>query len=548
MCGIFFLKYFTSNKKSKEIILHNFEKIQHRGPDKTIYHFDNNAFIGFHRLAINGLSENGDQPFIYDKENGHKVYVMCNGEIYNFMQLNKKYKLGLDEDDSDCAVIYPLFEKFGIEKMIDMLDGVFAFIIYDTETEMIWAGRDPIGVRPLFYGITENQIGFCSEAKGLNELMEVIPFPPGSYYCSKDDNPKKYFNIDEHRDNGPNPYLSLIKDSDIYETVRSVFTNAVHKRMLSHRPIGSLLSGGLDSSLVAAIVQQEMKKMGKTLNTYSIGFKGSPDLKAARIVADYIGSNHHEVNLDMKEIEERLPEIIMQLETWDTTTIRASVGMFFISEYIHKNSEDVVIFSGEGADELCQGYLYFHRQPSDILGSKESMRLMSNLYMYDVLRADRTTAAHGLELRVPFLDKEFMKLITSLPTRKVCPRKGIEKYLIRRSFQDTGLLPDEILWRTKEAFSDGVSSEKNNWLDKIKAIANSSIDEATFENSKTNIVYCTPRTKEELYYRSIFKAFRYNDKWIVDYWMPKWSPETVDPSARTLTIYSNLNKQEEVKE
>lgn len=544
MCGIFFLKYFTSQKKPKEIILNNFEKIKHRGPDKTVYHFDKSAFIGFHRLAINGLSEKGDQPFIYDKDNGHKIYVICNGEIYNYKELNKKFKLELDEDDSDCAVIYPLFEKLGLEKMIDLLDGVFAFVIYDTETDNIYAGRDPIGVRPLFYGVNDNQIGFCSEAKGLSDLMDVVPFPPGSYFSSVDGFPKKFFQIDDYKENGPNPYLSLIKDSEIYEAVRNVFTKAVHKRLLSDRPIGSLLSGGLDSSLVASIVQKEMKKNGKCLNTYSIGFKGSPDLKAARIVADYIGSNHHEVNLDMKEIENRLPEIIMQLETWDTTTIRASIGMFFISEYIHKNSQDVVIFSGEGADELCQGYLYFHRQPSDILGYSESMRLMNNLYMYDVLRADRTTAAHGLELRVPFLDKEFMKLITSLPARKICPRKKIEKYLIRQAFSETGLLPDEILWRTKEAFSDGVSSEKNNWLDKIKSLTNASIDNATFELAKKTTLHCPPRTKEELYYRKIFNAFYKNDQWIADFWMPKWSPETIDPSARTLTLYSNMNSEE----
>jgi len=337
--------------------------------------------------------------------------------------------------------------------------------------------------------------------------------------------------------------LSFLKDSDIYKTIEKVFTQAVHKRLLSDRPIGSLLSGGLDSSLVAAIVQKEMNKQGKKLNTYSIGFKDSPDLKAARLVADYIGSNHHEVILDMKEIETRLPEIIRQLETWDTTTIRASVGMYFVSEYIRKNSKDVVIFSGEGSDELCQGYLYFHRQPVDTEGQKESFRLMNDLYMYDVLRADRTTAAHGLELRVPFLDKEFMKLISSLVPRKVCPRKGIEKYLIRRSFQESGLLPDEILWRKKEAFSDGVSSEKDNWLNKIKTLTNELISDDEFEESKNYIKHSPPRTKEELYYRKIYNNYYKNHEWIAYYWMPKWSGETIDPSARTLNIYSTVGSK-----
>ena len=551
MCGIFFLKYLNQSIDGKQlkIILDSFERIKHRGPDKTDYLVDNeNTFIGFHRLAINGLGEKGDQPFVYDKENGGKIFVICNGEIYNWEELNKKYDLGLEADDSDCAVIYPLFEKFGIEKMIDMLDGVFAFVIYDNDTGEVWAGRDPIGVRPLFWA-NKDVYGFASEAKSLVDLVECEPFPPGSYFYSGDGYPKPFFRIDEYKNSGSNKYFSLVDDKEIYATVRKVFTRAVIKRMLAHRPIGSLLSGGLDSSLVASIVQSEMKKNGKCLNTYSIGFEGSPDLAAARVVAEHIGSNHHEVKLDMSEIKRRLPDIVEQLETWDTTTIRASIGMYFLSEYIRKNSEDVVIFSGEGADELCQGYLYFHRQPHDMGGYGESMRLMGNLYMYDVLRADRTTAAHGLELRVPFLDKEFMKLITSLPPRKICPRKGIEKYLIRRSFDGSGLLPDSILWRTKEAFSDGVSSEQKNWLEELKKNGMMVTDEEEFEKAKRTILHSPPRTREEFYYRKIFNDhYGNNDTWIREYWMPKWSPETVDPSARTLKIYSQINSKEEILE
>ena len=284
----------------------------------------------------------------------------------------------------------------------------------------------------------------------------------------------------------------------------------------------------------------------KKLNTYSIGFKGSPDLEAARKVADHIGSNHHEVILKWKEIEEKLPEIIMKLETYDTTTIRASIGMYFISKYIREKTDDVVIFSGEGADELAQGYLYFHRQPSDIMGHLESMRLMNNLYMYDVLRADRTTAAHGLEVRVPFLDKQFMKLIVTLPYNKVCPQKQIEKYLIRSAFAKTGLLPDEILWRKKEAFSDGVSSQQKNWLDKIKKMAKMFVSDEDMENVSNVISHCVPRTKEEYFYRKIFDTFYKNaEDFIPEFWMPKWSPETIDPSARTLAIYETTQNEKE---
>lgn len=540
MCGIFFYKYLSGDKINVEKITLYFNKIKHRGPDKSIFkNINNDTFIGFHRLSINGLSELGDQPFIYKKENGSNIYVICNGEIYNYRELISKYNLDVQDGESDCAVIYPLFEKIGIKKMIKQLDGVFAFIIYDEETESIWAGRDPIGVRPLFYGINENSIGFCSEGKGICNLMETIPFPPGSYM--ENQKIKKFFNIEDCLNTKPNPYLSLINDNHIYTAIRTVFTRAVKKRMLSDRPIGSLLSGGLDSSLVASILQQEMKCNGKCLNTYSIGFKGSPDLEKARIVAKHIGSNHHEVVMSFKDVEKRIPEIIMHLESWDTTTIRASVGMFLLSEYISEKTDDIVIFSGEGADELCQGYLYFHKQPNSIDGLDESNRLMNELYLYDVLRADRTTAAFGLEVRVPFLDKEFMKLIRSIPARKVCPINGIEKYLIRRAFQNTELLPDEILWRTKEAFSDGVSSVKNNWLDKLKKIASSSIDDELFEKLVKNYTHLCPRTKEELYYRKIYNGFYNNDEWIPKYWMPKWSGETIDPSARTLNIYNKHN-------
>ena len=539
MCGIFFYKNGEPiSAELEEILLSFFNRIQHRGPDDTSYVIDEDKFIGFHRLAINGLSEKGDQPFEYDAENGLKDYLICNGEIYNWWELNKRYELGLDEDDSDCAIIYPLYKKIGLKKMIDLLDGVFAFVII--EGENICAGRDPIGVRPLFWSLEDDKIGFCSEAKGLTDKMRMKPFPPGSYWKSnwKNETPKSFFKIDEWKNVSPNPFLSIISDSQMNKAIVDTFVEAIKKRLLSDRPIGCLLSGGLDSSLVAAILQKEMK--GKKLNTYSIGFNGSPDLEAAKKVAEYIGSNHHQVILKWKEIKERLPEIIMKLETYDTTTIRASIGMYFVSKYIRENTDDVVIFSGEGADELAQGYLYFHRQPTSTMGHLESVRLMNNLYMYDVLRADRTTASHGLEVRVPFLDKQFMKLIMSLPYNKVCPQKQTEKYLIRSAFAKTGLLPDEILWRKKEAFSDGVSSQEKNWLDKIKKMAKLYVTDEEMSNVDKVIKHCAPRTKEEYFYRKIFDALYTNaEDFIPDFWMPQWSPETVDPSARTLTIYNS---------
>ena len=345
MCGIFFYKNGEKiSPELEEILLNYLNRIQHRGPDDTSCVIVDDMFIGFHRLAINGLTDKGNQPFEYDKEDGSRDYVVCNGEIYNWWELNNRYHLGLDYDDSDCAVIYPLYKKIGLKKMIDLLDGVFAFIIVDGEN--ICAGRDPIGVRPLFWSLEDGKIGFCSEAKGLSDKMRMRPFPPGSYWKSnwKNESAKSFFKIDDWKNVSPNPFLSIMRETEMNNAIVDIFVKAVQKRLLSDRPIGCLLSGGLDSSLVAAILQREMK--GKKLNTYSIGFKGSPDLEAAKKVADHIGSNHHEVLLKWKEIEEKLPEIIMKLETYDTTTIRASIGMYFISKYIKEKTDDVVIFNG----------------------------------------------------------------------------------------------------------------------------------------------------------------------------------------------------------
>ena len=316
MCGIFFYKNGEKiSPELEEILLNYLNRIQHRGPDDTSCVIVDDMFIGFHRLAINGLTDKGNQPFEYDKEDGSRDYVVCNGEIYNWWELNNRYHLGLDYDDSDCAVIYPLYKKIGLKKMIDLLDGVFAFIIVDGEN--ICAGRDPIGVRPLFWSLEDGKIGFCSEAKGLSDKMRMRPFPPGSYWKSnwKNESAKSFFKIDDWKNVSPNPFLSIMRETEMNNAIVDIFVKAVQKRLLSDRPIGCLLSGGLDSSLVAAILQREMK--GKKLNTYSIGFKGSPDLEAAKKVADHIGSNHHEVLLKWKEIEEKLPEILMILQLFE---------------------------------------------------------------------------------------------------------------------------------------------------------------------------------------------------------------------------------------
>jgi len=512
MCGIFFYQLLNNifDSKTLRVLENNFKRIQHRGPDNSKQIINQNQFLGFHRLSINGLSEQGNQPFNYDNN-----FVLCNGEIYNYQKLAQKYQIELNENDSDCAIIWPLYQKVGT-KIFEELDGVFAIII--VHDNKIIVGRDPIGVRPLFYGIDENQIGFCSEAKGIFDLVETHTFPP------------KHFMVIE------NGTLSSLQEyNDEVETDKSIkeaFYAAVEKRMMSDRPIGALLSGGLDSSLVAGILSKKLS--GKKLRTYSIGFPESQDLKYAREVANFIGSEHHEVLMTEEEVIKELPMIVDCLATWDTTTIRASVGMYFLAKYIRELGEDVVIFSGEGADELMQGYLYFHYQPNEIEGVAESERLVKNLYYYDVLRADRTTANFGLELRVPFLDKEFR---SSLKNYNLSPQNKVEKYVLRKAFRDENVIPESVLWRRKEAFSDGVSGKKSFYQVLQEHIENLYTDEE-FQIKQNAVLHARPKTKEAMFYRELFYQIygKENEEWIPDYWMPRWC-ETNDPSARTLNIY-----------
>ena len=511
MCGIFFYQLVNQifNSETIKVLERNFNRIQHRGPDNSQKIIYQDKFLGFHRLSINGLSEQGNQPFSY-KNN----FVLCNGEIYNYKELAQKHDIQLNEDDSDCAIIWPLYQKIGL-KIFQELDGVFAIIIVDDNKVIV--GRDPIGVRPLFYGIEGGKYAFCSEAKGLFDIIETKPFPP------------KHFMVFEE---------GVIKNFEMYEdiietnkTIKDAFYSAIEKRMMSDRPIGALLSGGLDSSLVAGILS---KKITGKLRTYSIGFPESQDLKYAREVSDFIGSEHHEVLLNEEEVIKELPMIINCLETWDTTTVRASVGMYFLSKYIRELGKDIVIYSGEGADELMQGYLYFHYQPSKIEGMMESKRLVDNLYYYDVLRADRTTANFGLELRVPFLDKE---LRSCLRNYDLSPQNKIEKYVLRDAFRDENVIPESVLWRQKEAFSDGVSGKKSFYRVLQEHIETLYSDEE-FRVKQNVILHSIPKSKEAMFYRDLFYKIygNRNEEWIPSYWMPRWC-ETDDPSARTLNVH-----------
>lgn len=314
---------------------------------------------------------------------------------------------------------------------------------------------------------------------------------------------------------------------------------------MAHRRIGCLLSGGLDSSLVAALLVKLAKeeKLPYPIQTFSIGAEDSPDVAAARKVADYIGSEHHVVNFTPEEGISALEDVIVHLESYDITTVRASVGMYLVSKYIREKTDSVVIFSGEGSDELTQGYIYFHKAPSPKAGAEDSVRLLEELYLFDVLRADRTTAAHGLELRVPFLDHRFTAYYLSLPEEMRVPKNGVEKHLLRDAFDGMNLIPDEILWRRKEAFSDGLTSVKKSWYTSLQEHIESELNDSQLENANKLYHINPPTTKEGLFIRQIFeKHYPGQGEWTPHYWMPRWIKAT-DPSARTLSIYKPDKEQ-----
>ena len=527
MCGIFGLISKTKKYSSTEI-MQQFDKTSSRGPDcsKCSFNYNDVYSYGFHRLCVNDLSYNGNQPF----ENKN-VSMMCNGEIYNHKKLKEEYSVS-SQSDSDCEVILHLYEKSETLGFIKKLDGVFGFSIYDRQNNKLYLGRDRIGVRPLFYRYdSEMNICFASEAKSINyfKFGNIQEVPPAHYIEFDLNNLTikivKYYDL---------PLYPLHEtSSNVSKKLRNLLESAVEKRMMSDRQIGCLLSGGLDSSVVASILQ---KKSPVPIKTFSIGFSESTDLKYARKVAEYIGSDHHEIILSYEEAIKRIPEVIRKIETYDITTIRASTGMYLLSEYIKNNFEEVVIFSGEGSDELLAGYLYFHYAPNKEELFKESRRLVTELSIYDVLRADRTTASHGLELRVPFLDKDFLQYCMTLDGDLRKPVNNFEKYYLRKAFENE--IPDEVLWRRKEGFSDGVGGLEKPWYVHIQEWIeqNDIITDEQLElfNQVFNNKFIS---KESLYYYIEYKK-HYEHHFLPDYWMPKWQTAN-DPSGRAMPVFNN---------
>ncbi|XP_026879142.2 asparagine synthetase [glutamine-hydrolyzing] [Electrophorus electricus] len=533
-------------------------KIGHRGPDA--FRFENvndytNCCFGFHRLAIVDPLY-GMQPLRIKKF--PFLWLCYNGEIYNHLQLKRHFKFDY-QTQVDGEILLHLYNQNGIQEMASLLDGVFAFILLDTANRKVFLGRDTYGVRPLFRLLTDNGfLAVCSEAKGLTQIThsmsepaKITPFPPGHFeeFDLKQTGKVKSVRLESFHSCTDKPRHAVHDSAGelatdfaleaVKHNIRILFENAVRKRLMAHRRIGCLLSGGLDSSLVAATLVKLAKeeKLQYQIQTFAIGADDSPDVVAARKVADHIGSNHHEVNFTPEEGICALEEVILHLESYDITTVRASVGMYLVSKYIREKTDSVVIFSGEGSDELTQGYIYFHRAPTPKAAAEDSERLLKELYMFDVLRADRTTAAHGLELRVPFLDHRFTAYYLSLPEEMRVPKDGVEKHLLRDAFRGLNLIPDEILWRRKEAFSDGITSMKKSWYTSLQEHIDSQVNDSELEEAPNLFPYNPPTTKEGFFFRQIFeKHYPGRSKWISHYWMPRWIKAT-DPSARTLSIY-----------
>tara|TARA_Y100000389_G_C17445426_1_gene511290 strand:+ start:656 stop:2245 length:1590 start_codon:yes stop_codon:yes gene_type:complete len=527
MCGIFTAYGANYHWISLE---NSFNKISYRGPDSSsVVNVNKKLIMAFHRLAIMGLNNSGNQPMKHP--NDESLILMCNGEIYNYKELAHKYNYKLSTG-SDCEIILHLFKELGVRKTIDQLDGVFMFTIYDETNDILYAGRDPMGVRPGFIANAGDETFISSEAKSLIKFSKnIIPFPPGTWWSSN--NPSKferYFYYDSNK-------LSSVDENVLLGNVKSLLTEAVVKRLMSEREIGCLLSGGLDSSLIASIVSKNY--IGRKLNTFSIGIDGSVDLQYAQIVANFIQSKHHSIQISEKDFLDAIETVIYNIESYDTTTVRASVGNYLVSKYIKKNTDCKVIFNGDGSDEVCCGYLYLRNAPNSKDLQAESEKLVKELYLYDVLRSDRCISSNGLEARTPFLDKKFVKYYLSIPAelKTFNTKDKIEKDLLRKAFDDGTFLPKDVLWRRKVAFSDGVSSQEKSWHKIIQEYVNKKITDKEFSNAQRLMPHCTPLLKESYYYRKIFENFfPDSEKLIPHFWMPKWSNAT-DPSARELKNY-----------
>jgi len=573
MCGIFSLLNYET-QYTDQFVQDQFQKGRGRGPEHSVFtKVGKKVVFGFHRLAINGLTNESSQPLVRNN-----IHLICNGEIYNYKKLFEL--IGeTPNTQSDCEIILWLYEKYGIDQCLQMLDGVFAFILLDQRLEYnesrIYIARDPYGVRPLYTmhstrvngSVEECPIGFASELKSLFELSQLrertiqygtSQHVPGSYsyYALSNMVHAQWKLINTVRYHTTSFCTSFLSDDNMITNIQSYLVAAVEKRCCTtERPIACLLSGGLDSSLITSLVSDFHKKNGlPPIETYSIGLAGSVDLKHAKIVADYLGTIHTEIVLSEKDFCDAIPEVIQAIESYDTTSVRASIGNYLLGKHIAAHSQSKVIFNGDGSDELLGGYIYLEKAPDAIEFDKECRRLLKDIHAFDVLRSDKSISTHGLEPRTPFLDRAWTQFYLSIPAEIRFQTDKIEKYWLRTSFaeyQDQSgkpILPESVLWRKKEAFSDGVSANERSLYQILQEHASSIVELPSNMTSYTDFYisgrfgqdsHNPPTTAEQYYYRRVFESYYQGMGKIVPYfWMPKYVVAT-DASARTLCHYSN---------
>lgn len=566
MCGIWGYLSLVRGSFSKQLktsLYSSFNNIKHRGPDRsTFLEVDDifNMYFGFHRLAIMDRSTKGDQPFVHEYKN-RTIYCLCNGEIYNFEQLAEKYELNTTSH-SDCEILPLIYEQFGIDELLqNVKSSEFSFLIIDVNHKKkkvdLYAARDPCGVRPMFYGKSKYGIAFCSEMKGINDLVDrstIQQFPPGSYFHLKvavkkdgsvttSEKLTQYYSLDfDIVDKQVDGLFTAKSLAEYRKLVRTSFVQSVESMLKSDRPMGALLSGGLDSSLVVAVAAKYFKEnYGKKLRTFSIGMPGATDGEYAQMAADHCDTEHTHIEFSEEDFLKAIKEVVWATETFDVTTIRASVGQYLISRWIRNNTDIKVLLIGDGSDELCCGYIYFHNAPDPTEAHKESCRLLKEIHKYDVLRADRGIASNGLEARVPFLCSTFINAYMSIPPQLRVPIDGIEKWLLRTSFANSDLLPQKVLFRRKEAFSDGVSGVEKSWFHTIQQQAEKMYSDEDLGKAGEKYEHCTPHSKESYHFRTIF-----NDMFgsgvahtIPHFWVPKWNGDIKEPSARVLDVYKS---------
>lgn len=552
MCGIF--SYLGKNFSFDDLVALS-NKIKHRGPDSSNHislDFDDKQFfLGFHRLAINGLDEISNQPL---KDVDNQIYLIANAEIFN-------YKVLIEENDfdyksnSDCEIIIHMYKKYGIDETCKKLDGEFAFLLVDMNEKVYYVARDQLGVRSLYWTKNDDEFAISSEVKALIDFDGVKQFPIGSYWSSGSNEIVRYYNfvngdvsVNNVNVNDLNSVKSVFTidekkdyfdeheytEDEICTKLHELFVKAVEKRMLSERKVACLLSGGLDSSTVSAIVSKIVGDYN--LNTYSIGMKGATDLKYAELMAKYIKSNHVNIELDETEFLDAIEKTIYQIESYDTTSVRASVGNYLVSLYIKEHSDDTVIFCGDVSDEIFASYRGFSGEHSDNDFYLENVKMLNNIQYFDILRSDKSISGAGLEARVPFADKDFIDYVMKIhPSLKKFNKDRMEKYLFRKAF--VNYMPDDILWRRKEAFSDGVSSTERSWFQIIKDFVDKKYSDEEYEVLRKKYSWNMPYDKESLFYREIFEKYYPNKADLIPYfWRHPFSTQ-LDPSARLLASY-----------